>query len=192
MPIVENDPTFISNKEKHFISIASAIAQASTHPMCPGGCIIVRDREIVGDGRSMLAACKVEIDCITHAIAAAAKKGTPTNGAVVYSTRYPFSAAVFQLYLMGIKKLVVLAHEWEPYYKDEFRRAAKLARELGISIEPYFDDEQNFTTNHHAPTFAAREEQFNNKDLYTSNPVEEDDYEIETTELGEDDPNYFV
>jgi deoxycytidylate deaminase len=192
MPIIENDPTFIADKEKHFISIASATANASTHPMSPGGCVIVREREIIGDGRSMLASCKVEIDCITHAIATAAKRGTPLQGAVVYSTRYPFSAAIFQLYVMGIKKLVILAHEWEPYYKDEFRRAAKLARELGISIEPYFDDDQQFTTNHYAPTFAKREEQFNNKDLYTSNPVEEDTYEIATEELGEDDPNYFV
>ena len=192
MPIVENDPTFISDKEKHFISIAATIAKASTHPLCPGGCIIVRDREIIGDGRSMLAACKVEIDCITHAIAAAAKRGTPATGAVVYSTRYPFSAAVFQLYLMGIRKLVVLAHEWEPYYKDEFRRAARLARELGISIEPYFDDDQNFTTNHHAPTFEVREEQFNNKDLYTTNPVEDDDYQPEVEQYNDDEPKYFV
>ena len=192
MPIVENDPTFIANKEQHFIGIASAIANASTHPMSPGGCIIVRDREIIGDGRSMLASCKVEIDCITHAIASAAKKGTSTVGAVVYSTRYPFSAAIFQLYLMGISKVVVTAHEWEPYYKDEFRRTAKLARELGISIEPYFDDDQKFTTNHNAPTYSKREEQFNNKDLYTSNPVEQDDYEIETTNVGEDDPNYLI
>ena len=192
MAIVENDPTFIPNKEKHFIGIASAIASASSHPLCPGGCVIVRDREIIGDGRSLLASCKVDIDCITYAIATAAKRGTPSNGAVVYSTRYPFSAAIFQLYLMGIRKLVVLAHEWEPYYKDEFRRAAKLARELGISIEPYFDDDQTFTTNHHAPTFQAREEQFNNKDLYTTNPVEDDNYEIETTEIGEDDPNYLI
>ena len=34
---------------------------------------------------------------------------------------------------------MVLAHEWEPYYKDEFRRAARLARELGIAIEPFFE-----------------------------------------------------
>ncbi len=192
MTIVQNDPTFIADKEKHFIGIASAIANASTHPLCPGGCIIVRDREIIGDGRSMLASCKVEIDCITHAIATAAKKGTSTVGAVIYSTRYPFSAAVFQLYLMGITKLVVTAHEWEPYYKDEFRRTAKLARELGISIEPYFDDDERFTTNQNAPVYSKREEQFNNKDLYTDNPVEQDDYEIETAEVGEDDPNYFI
>ena len=192
MPIVENDPTFIANKEKHFISIASTISKASTHPLCPGGCIIVRDREIIGDGRSMIAACKVEVDCITHAIAAAAKRGTVTTGAVVYSTRYPFSASIFQLYLMGIRKLVVLAHEWEPYYKDEFRRSAKLARELGISIEPYFDDDQNFTTNHHAPSFQAREEQFNNKDLYTTNPVEDDNYQLDVDKFGEDDSKYFV
>ena len=40
------------------------------------------------------------------------------------------SHAVFQAYLLGIRKIVVLAHEWEPFYKDEFRRAARLAREL--------------------------------------------------------------
>ena len=191
MPIIENDPTFIDKKEAHFIGIATAIAKASTHPMVPGGCVIVRDREIIGDGRSLLAACKVEIDCITYAIAAAAKRGTHCTGAVVYSTRYPFSAAIFQLYLMGITKIVVRAHEWEPYYKDEFRRAAKLARELGISIEPYFDDDQRFTTNNYAPTFEKREEQFHNKDLYTTNPVEEDDYNIETAPVGDDDENFI-
>ena len=154
MPIVKNDPTFIANREKYFIDLAKAVAEASTHPMVPGGCILVRDREIIGDGRSILASCKVEIDCITYAIATAAKRGTPVAGAILYSTRYPFSASVFQLYLMGIKKLVVLAHEWEPYYKDEFRRSAKLARELAISIEPYFDDEdERFKTSDLAPTY---------------------------------------
>tara|TARA_X000001388_G_scaffold50498_1_gene36476 strand:- start:4398 stop:4970 length:573 start_codon:yes stop_codon:yes gene_type:complete len=187
MPIIENDPTFISNKEQHFIQLAGAVASASTHPMSPGGCVIVRDREIIGDGRSLLAACKVEIDCITYAIATAAKRGTTVAGAIVYSTRYPFSASVFQLYLMGIKKLVVLAHEWEPYYKDEFRRAARLARELGISIEPYFDDDNRYTTNEQAPRFDEREQQFDNKDLYTTNPVEADDYEIKTQEPDESD-----
>ena len=49
---------------------------------------------------------------------------------------------------MGIRRLVVLAHEWEPYYKDEFRRAARLARELTIAIEPMFEDEDpRFTKN---------------------------------------------
>ena len=41
---------------------------------------------------------------------------------------------------MGVRKIVVLAHEWEPYYKDEFRRAARLARELTMAIEPYFEN----------------------------------------------------
>ena len=103
--------------------------------------MLVRDREIIGDGRSVLTASKVEIDCITYAIATCAKRGTPTAGAVIYSTRYPFSASVFQAYLMGIRKFIVLAHEWEPYYKDEFRRAARLARELCIAIEPLFDED---------------------------------------------------
>ena len=177
MAIVENDPTFISNREDHFIRVAKAIASASTHPMVPGGCVIVRDRTIIGDGRSLLASCKVEIDCVTCAIATAVKHGTSFIGAVVYTTRYPFSAAIFQLYLMGIKKIVVLAHEWEPYYKDEFRRSAKLARELAISIEPYFDDEdERFKTSDLAPTYDEREKQFDEQDFYTTNPVDGDEF----------------
>ena len=189
--LVQGDPTFLADKERHFIDIAKVISKGSTHPLAPGGCVIVRDREIVGDGRSLLATCKVEIDCISYAIGTAAKHGTPLNGAVVYSTRYPFSAAVFQLYLMGIRKLVVLAHEWEPYYKDEFRRAARLGRELSISIEPFFDDDdERFTTNENAPRFEdTKEEQFENKDLYTSNPVETDDFDIAELTGKPDDSN---
>lgn len=162
------DPTFIPNKERYFMDIAKQIATGSNHPIATGGCVIVRDKEIIGDGRSVLAECKVEIDCLTYAIATACKRGTPTAGATVYTTRYPFSASVFQLYLMGIKKIVVLAHEWEPYYKDEFRRAARLARELLISIEPLFEDEdERFATNNQ-----DREEEFKDKDLYTFSPAE--------------------
>ena len=167
------DPTFIPEKDKYFMGIAKQVATASNHPIAHGGCILVRDKEIIGDGRSILAECKVEIDCLTYAIATACKRGTPITGAVVYTTRYPFSASIFQLYLMGIRKVVVLAHEWEPYYKDEFRRAARLARELAISIEPLFEDEdERFATNNQAPRFDEREEQFNNKDLYTHIPTE--------------------
>jgi len=69
---------------------------------------------------------------------------------VIYSTRYPFAASVFQAHLMGIRKFVIAAHEWEPYYKDEFRRAARMARELAIAIEPLFEDkDQRFQTNSH-------------------------------------------
>ncbi len=188
--IIEGDPTFIENRDEHFINVAKTLAQASTHPMAPGGCVIVRGREIIGDGRSILATCKVEVDCIAYAIATAAKHGVPTNGAEIYSTRYPFSAAVFQAYLMGIRKITVVAHEWEPYYKDEFRRSARLARELAISIEPFFDDnDERFSTNDQAPRFDKKEEQFNDKDLYTSNPVEESDFNIEELTGEPDVPN---
>ena len=170
------DPTFIPNRDTYFMSIAKQVATGSNHPIAKGGCVIVRDKEIVGDGRSVLAQCKVEVDCLTYAIATACKRGTPMTGSVVYTTRYPFSASVFQLYLMGIKKIVVLAHEWEPYYKDEVRRSARLARELMISIEPLFeDDDERFATNNQAPRFDDREEQFDNKDLYTHSPAETND-----------------
>lgn len=150
MPAPKGDPGYIKNKDRYFMSIAAAIARGSTHPTVPGGCVLIRDREIIGDGRSILASSKIEIDCITYAIATCAKRGTPTTGAVIYSTRYPFSASVFQAHLMGIRRFVVAAHQWEPYYKDEFRRAARLARELSIAIEPLFDDvDQRFVENPH-------------------------------------------
>ena len=191
MPAPKADPTYIKDKDKYFIELVKHIATASNHPIAPGGCVIVRDREIVGDGRSTLADCKVEIDCLTYAIATACKRGTPITGAVIYTNRYPFSASIFQLYLMGIRKVIVLAHEWEPYYKDEFRRAARLARELSIAIEPYFDDEdERFSTNNQAPRFDDREKQFDNKDLYTHSPAETDGISPETYDEQIDDAKH--
>jgi deoxycytidylate deaminase len=190
--LVTGDPTFIENKEGYFIDIAKAISKGSSHPLAPGGCVIVRGREIIGDGRSILATCKVEVDCITYAIASAARNGISTNGAEVYSTRYPFSASIFQLHLMGIRKIVILQHEWEPYYRDEFRRAARLARELAISIEPYLDDEDpRFSTNKTAPVFEEQPKRRKkaDEDLYTSNPIEAEDYDIETIAGQTNDPN---
>ena len=181
MNIIKGDPTYIHDKETYFMNIAKAIRSGSTHPMCPGACIITRDREIIGEGRSVLASCKIEIDCITYAIANAAKRGTPLTGAAVYTTRYPFSAAVFQLHIMGVNKIIVLAHDWEPYYKDEFRRAATLASELGISIEPYHDDkDESYRTSELAPKESDRKKEFKNKELYTSIPIEEESFDIET------------
>ena len=191
MPAPKHDPTYIPDKERYFINLAKQVETGSNHPIAPGGCVIVRDREIVGDGRSILADCKVEIDCVTYAIATACKRGTPITGAVIYTTRYPFSASVFQLYLMGIRKIVVLAHEWEPYYKDEFRRSARLARELSISIEPFFeDDDERFSTSTQAPRFDEKEEQFQNKDLYTYSPTERDDFDAEQYQQQIDDSNH--
>ena len=193
MAIVPGDPTFIANKEKYFMKIAQTVAEGSSHPLFPGGCVIVRDREIVGDGRSILASCKVEIDCVTYAIATASKRGTPLAGAVVYTTRYPFSASIFQLHLMGVKKVIVLAHEWEPFYKDEFRRAARLARELAIAIEPIFTDEdERFATNSQAPRFDDKETQFENQDLYTGIPVEDNDFNIEKYTEPNDESNFTI
>ena len=151
MPAPKGDPTYIKNKEKYFMNIAKVIGSGSSHPTAGGGCVVVRDREIVGDGRSILTESKVEIDCVCYAIASACKTGTPLTGAVIYSTRYPFSASIFQAHIMGVRQIHVLAHEWEPYYKDEFRRAARLARELNIAIEPYFEDQDpRLAVNSHA------------------------------------------
>jgi len=155
MTLIKGDPSYIDDKEKYFINIAKAVREGSNHPTIPGGCIIARDREIIGDGRNLLAACKVEIDCISYAIGVASKRGTSLAGSVVYSTRYPFSSSVFQLHLMGIKKVIVLSEgEWEPYYVDEFRRASRLGDELQVKIIDYYEDkDQRFATNTQAPKF---------------------------------------
>ena len=63
MPAPESDPTFIKNKERFFIEVAKTVSKGSTHPAAGAGCIIVRDREIIGAGRSILTASKIEIDC---------------------------------------------------------------------------------------------------------------------------------
>ena len=139
MPSPKGDPLFIKDKERFFMDIAMGVAKASTHPAAPGGCVLVRHREIIGDGRSILTASGVEIDCITHAIATAAKRGTPTPGAEIYTTRYPFATSVFQAYVMGIRRFVVRAHPWEANYKYEYRNAARLARELCMEIEVVWD-----------------------------------------------------
>tara|TARA_R100000664_G_C2747499_1_gene135008 strand:- start:1375 stop:1935 length:561 start_codon:yes stop_codon:yes gene_type:complete len=177
MPSPKGDPTYIKNKEKFFLEICKLLSKGSTHPITPGGCVIVRDREIIGDGRSLLTNSKVEIDCISYAIATAAKRGTPVIGSIIYSTRYPFSTAVFQCHLMGIRKIIILAHEWEPFYKDEFRRAARLARELAIAIEPYFENEdKRFTVN--------KQPEKNNEEAewITENPFEQDEFDPQSAE----------
>jgi len=177
MPSPKGDPTYIKNKERFFMDVAKIVSNASTHPKTPGGCVIVRDREIIGDGRTLLTHSKVEIDCVSYAIAAACKRGTPTVGSVVYSTRYPFSASVFQCHLMGIRQIYVLAHEWEPFYKDEFRRAARLAREVGMAIEPLFDNKD--------PRFAVNAQDIIDQQVDTSlytDVYKPDDYDPQTSE----------
>ena len=104
MPSPKGDPTYIKDKDRYFITVAQAIGAASTHPKSPGGCIIVRDREIIGDGRSILTDSKVEVDCVSYAVAAAAKAGTAAIGAVIYTTRYPFSTSVFQAHSDGYQE----------------------------------------------------------------------------------------
>ena len=190
MPAPKSDPTFIPNKERYFIDLAKQVATGSNHPIAAGGCVIIRDREIVGDGRSVLADCKVEIDCVTYAIATACKRAHQSLVRLsipldIHSLHLSFSCT-----LMGIRKVVVLAHEWEPYYKDEFRRAARLAREISRSIEPFFeDDDERFATNNQAPRFDDREEQFKNKDLYTHSPAESDGISPETYDEQINDSN---
>ena len=140
MPAPKGDPTYIKNKERYFMGVAKAVGLRHRIPLALAAVLLsVIERSWVTAEASRDS--KIEIDPVCYAIAAACKRGTPMTGAVIYTTRYPFSASVFQAHIMGIRKIAVLAHEWEPYYKDEFRRAARLARELNIAIEPFFEDE---------------------------------------------------
>ena len=183
MPSPKGDPTYIKNKDQYFMDIAKLVGKASTNPNMPdGGCVIVRDREIVGDGRAICSASKVEIDALTYAIACASKNGTPLTGAVVYTTVYPFSASVFQCYLMGIRKICILPNDWKPYYKDEFKRAARLARELCMAIEPIQQTED--------PRFAVNKKDLDipSPELYTEdNPYEQDEFDPQSIDEIHDD-----
>ena len=82
---------------------------------------------------------------------------------------------------MGIQKIVVLAREWQPYYKDEFRRAARLARELCMAVESIYEDED--------PRFAVSKKDLNVPDpeLYTENPYEQDEFDPQTIDEIHDD-----
>lgn len=175
----KGDPTYIKNKERYFMEVAKTVGLASTHPKFSGGCIIVRDREIIGDGRALLTHTKVEIDPVAHAIAVACKRGTPSVGCDIYTTRYPFSASIFQAHCMGVRQIYVLAGEWEPYYKDEFRRAGRLARELNIPIEPIYETEDpRFQINTHDNDIITE-----NTDIYSEeNPYSPDEFDFNTAE----------
>lgn len=183
----KGDPTYIKNKDRFFIDVAKTIAQASTHPKYQGGCIVVRNREIIGDGRSLLTHTKVEIDPVAHAIACACSRGTPTVGAEIFTTRYPFSASVFQAHVMGVKRIVVQAHQWEPYYKDEFRRAARLAREIAMPIEPIFDNpDPRFNVN-------TYDHEDNDQDLYTeAQPYAPDEFDTDPPKDSENEDTTTV
>ena len=128
MPSPKNDPTYVKNKEQYFMQIAKTVSLASTHPT-QGGCIVVRNKDIIGSGRSLYTDSKVSIDCIGYAVAASAKGGISIAGCTVYTTRYPLPNNVFQLHLMGVAQIYFSEHEWEPIYKEDYRKAARLARE---------------------------------------------------------------
>ena len=77
---------------------------------------------------------------------------------------------------------MILAHEWEPFYKDEFRRAARLAREFCMAIEPIFNTEDE--------RFGVKKKQeaVPQPELYTEpNPYELDDFDPLSTDEIDDD-----
>lgn len=83
---------------------------------------------------------------------------------------------------MGIRQIYVLAHDWEPFYKDEFRRAARLAREVGMAIEPVFDNKD--------PRFAVNAQDSLDEPVDTTlftDAYKPDDYDPPTTSLTLDD-----
>lgn len=143
MSVLSGDPTYIVNKEQYFMDIAKGIEKGSNHPVVPGACVIVRQRDIISNGRSVLATCNTEIDCITYAIATAAKNGTPLVGSTIYTTCYPRPESIFQLHIIGIKHIIFLFREFPAGYSATYRRSAALASDLGISLEVYDDTDHS-------------------------------------------------
>ena len=139
MSILSTDPTYIINKDQYFMDIAKGLEEASNHPVAPGGCVIVRQRDIIANGRSVLGSRYTEIDCITYALATAAKHGTPVVGSTVYTTCYPLPESIFQSHIVGIKLIYFLFREWPTGYKARYDRAAALASDLGITLDVYDD-----------------------------------------------------
>ena len=87
---------------------------------------------------------------------------------------------------MGIRKIVILAHQWEPFYKDEFRRAARLARELCMAIEPLFETgDERFGV-------SKAEVKVPDAELYTDNPNHPDEYDPQSTDEINDGNNYCL
>ena len=53
MPAPKGDPTYIKNKEKYFMGVAKAVGACVIAPDLPWRLrVVVRDREILGDGRA--------------------------------------------------------------------------------------------------------------------------------------------
>lgn len=146
MSILSADPTYVLNKDQYFMDIAKEIEKGSNHPVVPGGCVIVRQRDIIANGRSVYATWKTEIDCITYAIATAAKNGTPVVGSTVYTTCYPRPESIFQSHIVGIKHIIILFKDIPSAYSSTYKKSAALAGDLGIAIEVYDDSDTTKST----------------------------------------------
>ena len=60
MPAPKGDPGYIKDKDRYFMNVAKAIERGSTHPLVPGGCVLVRDRERL---RFLFFACPYACAC---------------------------------------------------------------------------------------------------------------------------------
>lgn len=139
MSILNRDPTYMINKEQIFMDIAKGLEKASNHPIAPGGCVIVRQRDILASGRSVMCSGYTEIDCIECAIATAAKNGTPVVGSTVYTTCYPLPESIIQCHIVGINLIYFLFRDQPTGYAKRRETAVKIAHELGITVDVYDD-----------------------------------------------------
>ena len=123
-----------SNSSDTFMAQAIELAEKSDHPLTKAATIIVSNGVILATGLYTLLPSKIDIDCLSCAIANVAAHGVPPENPVVYTTRFPFSTPLYQAHLLGVTELFIQKHEWESYYKDEFRRASRLAKDLEIEL----------------------------------------------------------
>ena len=74
------------------------------------------------------------MDCLSCVILFASVYWLLLEDSIVYTTRFPFCTPLYQAHLLGVTDVFIKQHEWESYYKDEFRRANRLAKDLGIKL----------------------------------------------------------
>jgi len=144
--------------DEYFMEIASTVAKRSTCDRGRGGCVIVKDKQILvtgyvgsppgqphcddvghqmktvihGDG-AQSQHCMRTIHMEQNAICQAAKRGISIDGATIYEKYTSCSTCAKLLVAVGIKR-AVYAKRYHVYQETE-----KLFKDAGIKID-YFDD----------------------------------------------------
>ena len=131
----------------YFYSMAKVAASRSKDPNTQVGAVIVKDRHIIATGYNGFAPGVLEtekrwsrpekyervIHAEINAIAAAAKSGHATNGAILVCTLFPCSNCCRLIIAAGIKRVVAPKpehHGWE----EEHAASKKMFKEAKVKV----------------------------------------------------------